>query len=80
MSYGFSGLKSVSVPSGGEEAAWREVKESCSNLADWGVNNFRSGLDGYVKSVIVEPRYICKDYRSLFGSFYARKFLVLCYA
>jgi hypothetical protein len=66
----------VKVPDGGEQAAWEQVRgHSEGRLTDWGIKILGSGLKGYVKSILIEPRYVCRDYRDLFSSFYSRKFL-----
>ena len=35
----------------------------------------RKGLEGFVKTILIEPCYICKDYRNLYSNFYSKKFL-----
>jgi len=74
--YTSTGLTVVKVPDGGEQAAWEQVRgHSEGRLTDWGIKILGSGLKGYVKSILIEPRYVCRDYRDLFSSFYSRKFL-----
>ncbi|MCX5675021.1 MAG: hypothetical protein NTX87_08430 [Planctomycetota bacterium] len=56
--------------------AWSHVQQLCEGrLADRGVTALRAGMDGRARCVLVEPRYVCKDYRNLYGRFYAKKFL-----
>ena len=73
--YPFSGLKVFQITEGHESDAWDSIRGYSSNLGSWGVSLLRSGLDRHVKSVVVEPRYVCKDYRSLFSHFYSKKFV-----
>lgn len=47
-----------------------------SLLSPWGVKILREGLDKKLKTVLVEPHYICKDHRDLFSHYYSRKFRV----
>ncbi|AQQ10483.1 hypothetical protein L21SP3_02316 [Sedimentisphaera cyanobacteriorum] len=42
----------------------------------WGLNLLKSGLKNLAKDIVVEPRYICKDYRDLFSNYYSKKFKV----
>lgn len=74
--YVSSGIEVVHVQPGAEAAAWAEVRSICGDrLSEWGVSCLREGLDGHVRSIVVEPHYICKDYRNLYGRFYSKKFL-----
>jgi hypothetical protein len=57
------------------EATWKAVQNKCGFLTDWGVSQLRRGLDGFVQSVVLEPRYMCKDHRNLYSNFYSKKFL-----
>lgn len=43
-------------------------------LSDWGKDVLRNGLGHHVKTVLIEPFYICKDHRNLYGHFYSKKF------
>jgi hypothetical protein len=66
---------SVFPMSGGDLAGnWLAIKSSCSYLSDWGIGTLRRGLDGYVKTVVLEKYYTCKDHRNLFSNFYSKKF------
>lgn len=73
--YGSSGLEAITIEPGKEAEAWRKICQSCCNLTDWGVQTLRAGLDGIVGTAIVEPSYVCKDFRSLYSNFYSKKFL-----
>ena len=53
---------------------WDALSEACPTLSPWGRKTLKDGLDGYVKSIVVEPRYICKDHRNLHSNFYSKKF------
>ena len=64
----------MSIPDGKEDAGWEELRKQCPDLSKWGVNVLRTGLDGFAKSVVVERRYVCKDYRNIFSHFYSKKF------
>ena len=37
-------------------------------------DNKRTGLDAVVRGVLVEPGYVCRDYRNLYSNFYSKKF------
>ncbi len=66
----------IHIAEGNEVAAWESIQEATGGrLTGWGIQRLRSGLDGYVKSVFVEPLYVCKDYRNLFSHFYSKKFV-----
>ena len=73
--YPDSGIQVIGVPAGEEDAAWQRVRDACASLTDWGEKCLRGGLDGYVRSIAVEPRYICKDFRDLYSHFYSKKFV-----
>jgi hypothetical protein len=69
-------LNVIPIPAGGEDAAWDSVRAATEKrLTSWGIRLLRSGLDKHVKTVVVEPRYVCKDYRNLFSHFYSKKFV-----
>src|ERR1700722_16199564 len=64
------------IPAGNEKNAWDAISNATEGrLTPWGTTLLRSGLDGYVKAVLVEALYICKDYRNLFANFYSKKFV-----
>ena len=73
--YPSSGLKAFPIPDGHEANSWGAIADSCKNLSEWSIKTLRSGLNGIVKTVILEPHYICKDYRNLFSNFYSKKFV-----
>lgn len=52
-----------------------EIKAQCSFLSDWGIKTLSNGLSGYVKSIVFEPNYICKDHRNLYSNYYSKKFI-----
>jgi len=63
------------ITAGSEKAAWDAISKATEGrLTLWGTDLLRSGLDKHVKSVLVEPLYICKDYRNLYANFYSKKF------
>ncbi len=70
-----TGIKLVRLEAGNEDAAWAEIQTHCSNLSDSGCQLLRSGLDPHVRSVLIEPHYVCRDFRNLFSHFYSKKFL-----
>jgi hypothetical protein len=53
---------------------WSQAQEQCALLSRWGVLVLSHGLGDYVKTIVVEHPYVCKDYRSLFTHFYSKKF------
>jgi len=70
-----SGLRVVTVESGNKDEAWATIAQACfGRLTEWGTRILRRGLDGHVGTVLVEPYYICKDYRDLYSHFYSKKF------
>lgn len=56
---------------------WDDLKKRplfpSGGVTDWGMKTLRAGLDGHVGTVLLEPRYICKDHRNLFSNFYSKK-------
>ena len=61
---------------GNEAEDWKAIREATQGrLTHWGEKLLQEGLGEYVKSVLVEPLYICRDYRDLFSHFYSKKFL-----
>jgi len=62
--------------SGLSDSLWDKAKAACPDLTSWGVDTLRSGLDGHARSILVEPNYICKDYRDLFSNYFSKKFNV----
>jgi hypothetical protein len=58
------------------KGSWEQIRTKTEGrLSDWGIQLLRQGLDKYAKSVVVEPLYVCKDYRNLFSHFYSKKFV-----
>jgi hypothetical protein len=55
---------------------WKRLQSNCGLLSDWGAATLAEGLEGCLKSVVVEPKYICKDHRNLFSNYYSKKFNV----
>jgi len=65
----------IRLVAGKEIEFWQQITEATEGrLTPWGYETLNSGLHGYVKAVLVEPLYICKDYRNLFANFYSKKF------
>lgn len=73
--YPESDLQIFSVPSGSEDHAWTGIRKACPDLTDWGVERLRAGVEGYAQTVVVEPHYICRDFRDLYSRFYSKKFV-----
>ena len=73
--YSESGLQSFTIEPGKEAEAWAKVKAICPHLTKWGIKTLRDGLDAVARTIIVEPRYICRDYRDLYSQFYSKKFV-----
>ncbi len=71
----FTELKIFNIESGKEGEGWNFLKNNCPDLSQWGLERFRSGLDGHVGCIILEPNYICKDHRNLYSHFYSKKFI-----
>jgi hypothetical protein len=54
---------------------WDSVEKSCrGTLSEFGKIVLKEGLKPYVKSVVVEYDYICKDHRNLYSHYYSKKF------
>ncbi len=74
--YAGASCQVVEIVAGDEKQSWTRVQTATNGaLTDWGVRLLRSGLDKYVASVLIEPAYVCKDYRNLYSHFYSKKFL-----
>jgi hypothetical protein len=57
------------------DTVWQTIKGDCSFLTDWGIQCLSNGLKESVKSIILEPHYLCKDHRNLYSNYYSKKFL-----
>ncbi len=57
-----------------QKSQWDALQATCPSLSNWGLNTLKTGLDGHVGTIVVEPRYICKDHRNLHSNFYSKKF------
>ena len=57
-------------------ANWASIPDACPALTEWGLDTLTSGLAKYTGTVLLEPRYICKDHRNLFSNFYSKKMQV----
>ena len=53
---------------------WDLLQKYCPDLAGWGVATLKNGLDAFAKTIVIEPRYLCKDHRNLHSHFYSKKF------
>lgn len=53
---------------------WLAIQKECAYLSNWGINTLANGLDGYVKTIVLEKDYLCRDHRNLFSNFYSKKF------
>lgn len=56
------------------KSRWDLLKEQCLELSPWGLDVLKSGLDKYALTIVIEPRYVCKDHRNLHSHFYSKKF------
>jgi hypothetical protein len=56
------------------DADWDVLQKRCKYLSDWGKICLSSLLKGTVKSIVIEPNYICKDHRNLYSNFYSKRF------
>ena len=56
------------------QSRWDLFKKAFPHLSDWGLQTLKSGLDCYAPTIVVEPRYVCKDHRNLHSHFYSKKF------
>jgi hypothetical protein len=57
-----------------DKTRWELFKMNCPHLSEWGLGTLQSGLDAYAKTIVLEPRYVCKDHRNLHSHFYSKKF------
>ncbi len=73
--YTSSDLSVVNISDIDPDSGWVEVQKKASFLTGWGIETLRDGLDGLVRTVLIKPHYICKDYRDLYSNFYSKKFL-----
>jgi hypothetical protein len=53
---------------------WNLLEAGLPELQPWGSELLKSGLEPFVNTIVVEPRYICKDHRNLHSNFYSKKF------
>jgi len=68
-------LKAYHINEAKWDDIWQTIKRDCAFLTDWGIECLSSGLKESVKSIILEPRYLCKDHRNLYSNYYSKKFL-----
>ena len=54
---------------------WDALDAAHQELKPWALKILKDGLDAYAKTIVVEPRYICKDHRDLYSNFYSKKFI-----
>lgn len=57
-----------------DQSRWDLLKQHCTHLSKWGITTLQSGLRESGKTIVVEPRYVCKDHRNLHSHFYSKKF------
>jgi hypothetical protein len=67
-----------------KDAGWRRVRACVPFLsADWEkklryggkiASHGRTGLEKVVQGILIEPDYVCRDYRNLYSNFYSKKF------
>lgn len=71
-------LEFCEIRPGSVEKDWLIVQQKLGGdppiLSGWGMRTLRDGLGTHVRTVLVEPFYICKDHRNLYSSFYSKKF------
>ncbi len=70
-------LKIISRDSKNPDKLWDQLLQICPKLVHWGGDILKKGLSDYVKTIVYEPFYICKDHRNLFSSFYSKKFVTI---
>lgn len=56
------------------KSRWDLFKQHCPHLSQWGLNTLKAGLDAFAPTIVIEPRYVCKDHRNLHSHFYSKKF------
>ena len=63
-------LVDLTVPNG-----WDRLLDRCPYMTRWRLKTLCSGLQAAARTVVIEPHYICRDFRNLFSHFYSKKFL-----
>ena len=53
---------------------WQTVTKYSPNLSDWGVARLSETLDKEIKTLVIEKKFICKDFRNLYSNYYSKKF------
>jgi hypothetical protein len=66
-----------------KDDGWEKVLNNTPHLSPFWVKKLRYGgnspeskrigLDGIVRGVLIEPHYVCRDYRNLYSNFYSKK-------
>jgi hypothetical protein len=74
LKYKNNDLASFTIDPINPEIGWKLLQDRCPSLTDWGIRFLRSGLDGFVQTIVLEPYYTCKDHRNLHSNFYSKKF------
>lgn len=77
LQYHKSSLKTFDIPAAASQDAWLKVQRACTDqiLTDWGLKTLSEGLGNHVSTVLLEPSYVCKDYRNIYSHFYSKKFV-----
>lgn len=57
------------------DADWARLPIECAHLTQWGCDMLQGGLRDHAKTVLIEPHYVCKDFRNLYSHFYSKKFV-----
>src|ERR1035437_3578197 len=57
------------------DSVWKTIEADCSFLTEWGFQTLKDGLKKSVKSIVLEPHYLCKDHRNLYSNYYSKKFI-----
>jgi hypothetical protein len=71
--YPYNKLRFVPLRTNSWENDWLRLRKECRTLSDWGKDVLSSGLRKSARGVVVEPYYVCKDFRSLFSNYYSKK-------
>jgi hypothetical protein len=53
---------------------WNDLKDKSEFLSDWGLKLLKGNLQNFVKTIIIERNYTCKDHKNLYSNFYSKKF------
>jgi hypothetical protein len=71
--YPYNKLRFVPLRISSWKSDWLRLRQECRTLSDWGERVLSSGLRESARGVVIEPYYVCKDYRNLFSNYYSKK-------